>query len=64
MIKEDQGVSKRHNEKWLDSWYTLREKLKKKKKICNRKKEVVINNNNNKKTNKLFSFQGDEILRN
>lgn len=63
MIKEDQGVSKRHNEKWLDSWYTLREKLKKKK-ICTRKKEVVINNNNNKKTNKLFSFQGDEILRN
>ena len=32
---------------------------RKAKKISNRKKVVI---NNNKKTNKLFSFQGDEIL--
>ena len=33
---------------------------RKAKKISNRNKVVI--NNNNKKTNKLFSFQGDEIL--
>ena len=45
-MKEDDerglGVSSRRSEKWSDSGYTLRKKLKK---ICNRKKGVIINKN-------------------